>query len=169
MRDCPYIPFKTLRLEGRQQTQIIHATVWRRGRLAKGLGLSEQQLVEWFILIGNDYTNHYMYQSSEGKQRQKSLLLGQNSGNESKECPLKTKLESIQSQHPSYRLSSRYPGLENAIQYSRAVYDMLDLTSFESDGTTNNVAKSSEEEEAKCKEAMEACPVEAIGNDGEGQ
>jgi ferredoxin len=24
-----------------------------------------------------------------------------------------------------------------------------------------------EEEEAKCKEAMEGCPVEAIGNDGE--
>jgi ferredoxin len=27
----------------------------------------------------------------------------------------------------------------------------------------------SEEEEARCKEAQEACPVEAIGNDGESE
>lgn len=31
-----------------------------------------------------------------------------------------------------------------------------------------NKQPATEEEESRCKEAMEACPVEAIGNDGEG-
>ena len=151
MRDCPYIHFSTLRFEGQFQTENIFATVWRRDRLAINLGLSEHQLVEWFIFIGNDYANHHRDQSPnmnhEGQAVSKkniSFLLDQNSDKERNECPLQTKLEFIRLQHPSFRVSSAFDASENAIQYSRALYDLLDLTSYQSKeimrSATNNAS-----------------------------
>ena len=148
MRDCPYIHFGTLRFEGQLQTENIFATVWRRDRLAINLGLSEQQLVEWFIFIGNDYTNHHQDQSSNKNHKSQTVskknissLLDQNSVKQRNECPLLTKLEIIRSQHPSFCVSSEWDASENAIQYSRALYDLLDLTSYQSKEITHSVTK----------------------------
>ena len=150
MRDCPYIHFSTLRFEGQLQTENIFATVWRRDRLAIDLGLSEQQLVEWFIFIDNDYTNHHLDQSPNMNHeiqtvstKKMSSLLDQNSGKERNECPLQTKLEYIRSQHPSFRVSSECDVSENVIQYSRALYDLLDLTSYQSKELMHSVTKNS--------------------------
>lgn len=148
MRDCPYIHFDTLRFEGQLQTENIFTTVWRRDRLAINLGLSEQHLVEWFILIGNDYTDHHLYQSNNTSQKSQTVskknissLLDQNSGKERNECLLLTKLEFIRLQHPSFRVSSECQASVNAIQYSRALYDLLDLTSYQSKEITRSVSK----------------------------
>jgi hypothetical protein len=126
MKDCPYIVFGTLihRRTSASSRPIGTAVVWRRSRLAKSLGFTdEQQLVEWAILIGNDYTKHFT----------KSSFIGySNSNNEQNEfSSLEIMRKYIASQKPPYRLSSADAELELAINYSRAVYNLLDLTSYE--------------------------------------
>ena len=57
MRNCPYIEFESLKLSGNgSKYGPMSATVWRREKLSASLGMTEDQLVEWTILIGNDYT-----------------------------------------------------------------------------------------------------------------
>lgn len=39
----------------------MEARVWTRPRLAELCGIEEQQVVEWAILMGNDYTRHLSF------------------------------------------------------------------------------------------------------------
>jgi hypothetical protein len=126
MKDCPYIVFGTLihRRTSASSRPIGTAVVWRRSRLAKSLGFrDEQQLVEWAILIGNDYTKHFT----------KSSFIGysDSSNGQNEFSSLEIMRKYIASQKPPYRLSSANVELELAINYSRAVYNLLDLTSYE--------------------------------------
>ena len=129
MKDCPYIVFGTL--FSTQKSASIHtigtAVVWRRSRLAKSLGFTdEQQLVEWAILIGNDYTKHFTKSSFIGYSN------SYNRQNEFSSVEIMRKF--IATQKPPYRLSSADAELELAINYSRAVYNLLDLTLYENLG-----------------------------------
>lgn len=40
---------------------VVQARVWTRKRLAELCGISEQQVVEWAILVGNDYTREFSF------------------------------------------------------------------------------------------------------------
>ncbi|CAM9806042.1 unnamed protein product, partial [Pylaiella littoralis] len=60
---CRYIHFDDLKLPDNNvdgtvdaKERVAQARVWTRERLAELCGISEQQVVEWAILMGNDYT-----------------------------------------------------------------------------------------------------------------
>ena len=54
MKNCPFIEMGTIRRED----GITTAKVWRRDSLARSLQFSEQQFVEFCLLLGNDFTNN---------------------------------------------------------------------------------------------------------------
>lgn len=57
---------------GATQDGVARARVWTRKRLAELCGISEQQVVEWAILMGNDYTREVSFPAiGFGKHRQR--------------------------------------------------------------------------------------------------
>ena len=160
MKDCPYIVFGTLKHRkapgaGNSRTVVGCATVWRRKKLALNLGFKEeQQLVEWSILIGNDYTKHFPKSSFTGYSTKKSSKnLGSVQSNSSygqhEYSSIETMRKFIISQKPSYRLTSTDTELELSITYSREVYNLSDLTRYEELGNRQNgIRKSGADEES---------------------
>ena len=154
MKDCPYIVFGTLNHRkvsgaGNSRSVVGCATVWRRNKLALNLGFrEEQQLVEWSILIGNDYTKHFPKSSFTGFSSMKPSKNQRNSSYWQHEySSIDTMREFIISQKPSYRLTSTDAELELSITYSREVYNLSDLTRYEELGNRQNGAKTTEVDE----------------------
>lgn len=64
MKDCDTLAFEALDAfypssaedEGLSQIEV---TVWNRTKLAQMYSITEEQVVDWCILIGNDFTGHY--------------------------------------------------------------------------------------------------------------
>ena len=129
---------------------VLSATVWRRSRLAQSLGFKgEEQLVEWCILIGNDYTKHFPKSSFTGYSTTKPpTTLGTSdsytSNGQNEYSSLETMRKFIISRKPSYRLASTNDELQLSIAYSRAVYNLLDLKPYEMSGNLRNGAGKSE-------------------------
>lgn len=46
---------------GKGEQAVAKARVWTRKRLAELCGISESQVVEWAILMGNDYTRELSF------------------------------------------------------------------------------------------------------------
>ncbi|CAM9262064.1 unnamed protein product, partial [Phaeothamnion confervicola] len=74
-KGCRFIPFETLQLGGNNENldgggdgspRTPTAQVWERARLAELCGVSETALVEWGLLLGNDYTAHLPLDSYAG-------------------------------------------------------------------------------------------------------
>ena len=154
MKDCPYIVFGTLKHRkvpgaGNSRSVVGCATVWRRKKLALNLGFKEeQQLVEWSILIGNDYTKHFPKSSFTGFSSMKPSKNQSNSSYGHHEySSIDTMRKFIISQKPSYRLTSIDAELELSITYSREVYNLSDLTQYEELGNRQNGAKRTEVDE----------------------
>jgi hypothetical protein len=116
MKDCSYIAFGTIKADVKS---LCTAAVWCRKQLAKALLMSEEQLLEWCILIGNDYTKHY----------EKSLFNGY--ATDGRPTSLEKFRKLIISKGDNFQLSSEDADLDAAIRYSRATYNLCDLTSFE--------------------------------------
>ena len=116
MKGSSYIPFGTIKADVKS---LCTAVVWCRKKLAKGLKMTEEQFLEWCIMIGNDYTKHY----------EKSLFNGYITNGHP------TSLEGLRkfiiSKGNDFQLSSENADLDAAIRYSRATYNLCDLTSFE--------------------------------------
>ena len=116
MKDCSYIAFGTIKADVKS---LCTAVVWRRKKLSKALQMSEEQFLEWCILIGNDYT----------KQYEKSLFDGYIS--DGSPTSLERLRKFIISKGTDFRLSSENTDLDAAIRYSRATYSLCDLKPFE--------------------------------------
>ena len=123
MRDCPYIPFGTLSATADESTSGITfeaAHVYRRETTAKALGISEQQFVELCIVIGNDYTGQFDQAfldcmcdfTVDGARRKEALL------------------EGITLLGDSFRAESSYKLLQTAVEFSRDVYELRDLSKY---------------------------------------
>ena len=124
-KGCPYIPFNQLHLENNSLTAF---KIWRRHSTAISLGLSEAQFIELAILLGNDYTGSY----SRALFRQlplvgsNRLVLNQ--------CYKLDYYMSIASHLAAcdlnWQSSSDNIMLQEAIQFSRKLYDLHDLSEY---------------------------------------
>ncbi len=124
-KGCPYIPFDQLHIEN---TSLTATKIWRRHSTAMSMGLSEAQFVELAILIGNDYTGSY----SRALFRQLPLV-GSNRLILNK-CYKLDYYESLASHLANcdshWQASSDDTMLQEAIQFSRKLYDLHDLSEY---------------------------------------
>lgn len=128
MQDAPYIAFGSLT---RKHDTIdgISTKVWRRAAIAKQLGLTEDQLVELAILVGNDLSSPFkrslfidvpddmdetMYASKDNNIVQRSLKF-------------------ILQRDLDYKLTSNNKELQQIIQFSRAFYNLTDISIYPED------------------------------------
>lgn len=139
MKDCSYIAFGTIKADVKS---LCTAVVWRRKKLSKALQMSEEQFLEWCILIGNDYT----------KQYEKSLFDGYISDGSPPSLERLRKL--IISKGADFRLSSENTNLDAAIRYSRATYNLCDLKPFETASESRDNGRHDASAEAKDNEIV---------------
>eukprot|EP01043_Picozoa_sp_COSAG02_P042222 COSAG02_NODE_3571_length_6533_cov_8.215981_1_plen_496_part_10 len=139
-RGCHYIRFDDLNFSSSDNTpdehcsphaSIAHAVVWSRAILSEMTGLNERQLIEFAILLGNDYTAQF----SKDLYGDEVAALG------SDEFDPAVILEFIAEASPELRLSSNFANVQRAIDFSRALYECEDLSAFPTD-----TDESSEEE-----------------------
>lgn len=136
MRDVPYIrlstsfdqPQRTLTDEARSH---IVGRVWRRAHVAGALDLTEKQLVEFAIAIGNDFTAPF------SRSLFPNLALGDESQGQDPGS-LEILRRYIISQGTSFFLYSLTPELNLAIDFSRALYELQDLSKFPLDPPPGN-------------------------------
>jgi hypothetical protein len=126
MAHCPYISFGTLnkKLFRESVTDNIFATVWSRSMIAHCLGMTEDQVVEWGLLIGNDFTGQYkrsQYDGVDGKYDEQFATF---------EDLLNELKAFIMSKGDGYQLRSSFNELNQATLYSRVFYSMGDLLAF---------------------------------------
>lgn len=121
LRGCRYIPFNSLYV-GSSGAVALH--LYTRDVLADAVGLSETQLVEWCLLIGNDYTGAY--------SRTQFLLPNMSTQNQSRVENLEQLRLHIIEQGEGYRVTARdsCPELQEAIEFSRALYELEDLSHY---------------------------------------
>ena len=145
MKNCPYIKFgsfipmmstSTQNTSTSSNTVIaqITAMVWRREELAQELDLSEFQLIEFALLIGNDFTDVFSrdtFHQITGSADLTSPLTTFPSGYSP--ATIHSLLEFIRSQPEDYRLSSMDPALQQAIEFSRALYNLQDISAYPED------------------------------------
>ena len=94
-------------------------------------GLNERQLIEFAILLGNDYTAQF----SKDLYGDEVAALGND------EFDPAVILEFVSKATPELRLSSNFANVQQAIAFSRALYECEDLSAFPTDAD-----ESSEEE-----------------------
>lgn len=62
MKNCQTIRFGDLDNVSKKLDKGLSVRVWKRATLAKHLGCTELQFVQWAILRGNDFTQHFSHQ-----------------------------------------------------------------------------------------------------------
>lgn len=160
MRNCPYIEIGTIntqQIKDGCNDAVLTAVVWRRVILSSLLDMTEHQLVEWCMLIGNDYTEHY------GRECYNKLSDSDNDidiAGVHHICEIESDFGSkvvfppsywdkdsleilrkfIVSKGPLFQLSSDVSELSLAIQFSRCVYELEDITGFLYDGIEDPVS-----------------------------
>jgi hypothetical protein len=117
LKDCPYIPFGKINI----QTGFA-AEVWRRRELATHVEMTEAQLVEWAILIGNDFTEHF------DRCMFSNLPRSCRSGH--KPEVIEELRELIVEMGEGFEIASEDPDLQEAINFSRICYQLGDLSEF---------------------------------------
>ena len=127
MADCLYITFESIsRSKIPAQVDIV---VWSRKNLARAMDMTETQFVEWCILIGNDYTAHFK-RNLFNEYHEFSMKCGNYDTAVNSPGLVLSRLFII-SKGPDYHLSSSNCNLERAITYSRAVYNLSDLSEYD--------------------------------------
>ena len=114
--------------------KVARAIVWTRAILSEMTSLNEAQLVEWAILLGNDYTAQF------GRHLYDNELLSELGSDEHDPEAVR---EFVAEQQPELRLESRFANVQRAIEFSRALYQLQDLSVFPTDAADDD----SEEEE----------------------
>lgn len=124
MKDCLYIPFGGIR-DLDESGDIPVSCMLRRSFVADALGLTESQFVDLCIVMGNDYTDHFL--------RNDFTI-------DTSHCPSVSHSHSVEtteklrnwvaSTSPEQRLTSSNHDLRARIEYSRALYDLEDLTNL---------------------------------------
>jgi hypothetical protein len=147
MADCLYIPFGSINES--KKSNLVDCVVWTRESLARKLGMTEEQFVELCIFIGNDYTmhfkrtlfNHYSQFITESEYSDLEVDSG----------GLTVLIDFILSQKPDFLLSSPNKELNNAIIYSRAVYNLSDLDEYNRGGKDSKVRRNlNQDQESIC-------------------
>ena len=157
MRNCPYIEFESLKLSGNgSKYGPISATVWRREKLSASLGMTEDQLVEWTILIGNDYTKSLytttMSPYTIGGLKASAHTMKPNLSSDSKgPSPLTTEQKKEQmwklSDYPrlemlrnfviskgiDFRVTSNRQDVNEYLEYSRSLYNLENVQKYDED------------------------------------
>jgi hypothetical protein len=115
--DIQYVPFHTLAVEpgGRG----LSANVYTRQSLATSLGLEDDRMVELAILMGNDYVDPKTTDSS-------LAAIGKDSYN---------LLEYLRNQDDDYRVTSSDQEVQAAMDFSRALYNLQELSAFTDENT----------------------------------
>jgi hypothetical protein len=117
---CRYIRFDQLQLGG----SVALAIVWTRAALAEMTGLSQSQLVEWAILIGNDYTGHFA---------PRVFGEGAAAALNAERCNLVEAAREYLIATECVQLQSEVEPVRRAMQLSRALYACEDLAAFPPD------------------------------------
>ena len=116
-RDCPYIELGELKVSKRGSVVASH--VWRRSRTAASLEISEKQFVELCILVGNDYTGKIL--------KEEHPQLEESPENQSR---IDTILQMIAASGVDFQVSSKDDSFQLAVEFSRDLYDLRDLSKY---------------------------------------
>jgi hypothetical protein len=147
-KGCPYIEFGSLIIDKEDISSLPRAVVWRRDMIACGLELTEEQVIEWAILVGNDYTNHYprdLYLLNG------QPLLGLPTGYSQQE--MSRIRDVIKAAEPAI-LSSNDPQLQLAIEFSRDLYELRSLEKYPVDDSEERVFALTKEQRSACQQQI---------------
>ena len=149
MKSCPYIMFGTITYTysaGTTNSNVIgSAIVWRREKLSEILGMTESQLVEWVLLIGNDYTKHFYLSPKISPFSYDDLIASTHSNKDMSELEIsqiweladRNRLDALRafilSRDPTFLLTSDIEDVEAALRYSRRLYDLEDVSDYDKD------------------------------------
>jgi siroheme synthase (precorrin-2 oxidase/ferrochelatase) len=151
MKDCPYIKFVDLIIDN--DNKVIANKIWRRSEISSCLNMSEQKFVEFCIYVGNDYTQKFSRSNYKSIVNVEDLLRDFNSDSDSysEDSDIDNINEgsfnkvAIDLYTPNYigelkddllsredgiQLESNNENLQQAIEFSRALYELQDLTSY---------------------------------------
>lgn len=128
MLDAPYITFGSL-TKKTDSSGSISAKVWRRAAIAKELGLTEDQLVELAILVGNDFSAPFkrsLY-TDVGGDLDESYYASVTDN------IVERSLHFILQKNVNYKLTSNNQELQEIIDFSRAFYNLTDISIYPTD------------------------------------
>jgi len=123
-----YIPFDSLKWKD----GILEGRVWTRSSVMDILGLpDEASLIEYSLLLGNDFTKPYLRGLKELETSTDLFSGSDKTAIDSSRLALKDqiRLELIR-KGPGYRVTSTHTELDQAIQYSRDFYTFQDLSKY---------------------------------------
>eukprot|EP01041_Mallomonas_annulata_P010803 gene10803-22549_t len=126
MKDCSCMDFDTLS-KSRNDSDGCMAVTRSRKDVAANLDISESKLVELALLIGNDYTR--VFPRSQLQLNIETSFRIPGDGNCSKEA-IKLMLKCIQSLPEDFKLTSSNTSLQTALEYSRALYELEDISNY---------------------------------------
>lgn len=115
----------------------IAEKVWRRSETAAAFDMTENQFREWCILIGNDYTSHFsrsLYCDLDIEMMEEERHNHRESATEVNRMGYESimKLKSYLNELPDdFQLSSDDAMLQQAILYSRGLYDLIDASNYQ--------------------------------------
>jgi hypothetical protein len=112
MEDCPTIKFRDIK----GSVSRLRAFVWRRSVIASQLRMTESQLIEAALLLGNDFTSPFPL-SEYTDVPAMSLTREQ-------------VIEFIKSRPTNFQLSSMNPQVQLVLEYSRDFYRLADLSHY---------------------------------------
>lgn len=132
--DIQYVPFHTLAVEpgGRG----LSANVFTRQSLATSLGLEEDNMVELAILLGNDYVDPKTTDSS-------LAAIGRNSYDNI--------LDYLRNQDDDYRITSFDQEVQAAMDFSRALYNLQELSALTDENSPGQQPSEEKEEDQLVK------------------
>ncbi|KNC96237.1 uncharacterized protein SPPG_08391 [Spizellomyces punctatus DAOM BR117] len=141
MRGCPYIRFGRISerqpfnadgsnavLVSHQPHHVVALEVWRREEVAAMLSLTESQLVELGILIGNDYTMEYSRSDLKARKMHKNNTeeyaeVAVQVPDEHSNDAIEELLSIVREGGEGFKLTSDNRDLQSAIALSRAIYE----------------------------------------------
>lgn len=123
----------------------VTMNVFKRATVASKLGLSEMQFVEMCILMGNDYTGGFDRTLSDIYDGEADFSIFNSNGFVELVDMIKRK---VHADRPTGRPSSKNAALQLAMDYSRVLYDLGDLSPFQIEA---NISGVNEQEEEKIK------------------
>jgi hypothetical protein len=112
MEDCPTIGFDGIEVSASR----LRAIVWRRSLIASQFNLTESQLIEAALLLGNDFTSpiplsEYNEVPTMSQAREQAM-------------------DFVRSQPVGFQLSSRNPKVQLILDFSRDFYHLGDLSRY---------------------------------------